>query len=66
LRASVLLTLALLTTGLTGRCTAREPGPAEPAANPLAAYVNSHPRPEFVIEEHLPPDAKLGVYNGKR
>ena len=32
----------------------------------IAAYVNSHPRPEFVIEEHLPPDAKLGVYNGKR
>ena len=32
----------------------------------IAAYVNSHPRPEFIIDDHLPPDDKLGVYNGKR
>ncbi len=32
----------------------------------IAAYVNSHPRPDFVIEEHLPPPEEMGVYNGKR
>jgi len=32
----------------------------------IAAYVNSHDRPAFDIEEHLPPDSQLGVYNGKR
>lgn len=32
----------------------------------IAAYVNSHTRPDFVIEEHLPPAEEMGVYNGKR
>jgi thiosulfate dehydrogenase len=32
----------------------------------IAAYVNSHDRPAFDIEEHLPPAEQLGVYNGKR
>ena len=32
----------------------------------IAAYVNSHPRPDFVIEDHLPPAEEMGVYNGKR
>ncbi len=32
----------------------------------IAAYVTSHPRPDFVIEEHLPPAEEMGVYNGKR
>ena len=32
----------------------------------IAAYVNSHDRPSFDIEEHLPPAEQLGVYNGKR
>jgi len=32
----------------------------------IAAYVNSHERPAFDIEDHLPPDGRLGVYNGKR
>ncbi|QEG21709.1 c-type cytochrome [Mariniblastus fucicola] len=30
----------------------------------LAAFVNSHKRPHFVLSEHLPDDAKLGEYNG--
>jgi thiosulfate dehydrogenase len=38
----------------------------EQEALDVAAYVNSHPRPEFRIEEHLPPAAKLGEYNGAR
>ena len=32
----------------------------------IAAYVNSHDRPAFDIEEHLPAAEGLGVYNGKR
>jgi thiosulfate dehydrogenase len=32
----------------------------------IAASVNSHDRPAFDIEEHLPPAEQLGVYNGKR
>lgn len=32
----------------------------------IAAFVNSHSRPKFVLSEHLPDDAKLGEYNGQR
>lgn len=32
----------------------------------IAAFVNSHKRPKFVLSEHLPDDVKLGEYNGKR
>ncbi len=31
----------------------------------IAAFVNSHERPEFRLEEHLPEAEKMGVYNGK-
>lgn len=32
----------------------------------VAAYVNSHPRPDFKLEDHLPPPEGMGVYNGLR
>ncbi|HQX51709.1 MAG TPA: c-type cytochrome [Planctomycetaceae bacterium] len=32
----------------------------------IADFVNSHNRPKFVLSEHLPKDARLGEYNGKR
>ncbi|QDT01314.1 c-type cytochrome [Adhaeretor mobilis] len=32
----------------------------------LAAFVNDHQRPKFVLSEHLPEDAQLGEYNGKQ
>jgi len=32
----------------------------------VAAYVNSHPRPDFKLEDHLPPREGMGVYNGLR
>lgn len=32
----------------------------------IAAYVNSHPRPKFILSEHLPKDTELGRYNGRR
>lgn len=35
----------------------------EEEAVQIAAYVNSHPRPVFKLEEHLPEPAKLGEYN---
>lgn len=35
----------------------------EQEALDIAAYVNSHERPGFVLEEHLPPDERLGEYN---
>ena len=31
----------------------------------IAAYINSHPRPHFKLEEHLPPAEKMGQYNGQ-
>jgi thiosulfate dehydrogenase len=31
----------------------------------IAAFVNSHPRPNFVLREHLPAPEKLGEYNGQ-
>lgn len=30
----------------------------------VAAYVNSHDRPVFILKNHLPPDSSLGEYNG--
>lgn len=38
----------------------------EQEALDIAAWVNSHPRPEFRLEAHLPPPEKLGEYNGAR
>lgn len=38
----------------------------EQEALDIAAYVTSRPRPTFRLEEHLPPDAGLGEYNGAR
>jgi len=38
----------------------------EQEALDIAAHVNSHPRPTFRLEEHLPPPEKLGEYNGAR
>lgn len=32
----------------------------------IAAFGNSHRRPNFVLSEHLPKDNQLGEYNGKR
>lgn len=32
----------------------------------IAAFVNSHQRPKFVLSEHLPKDEQLGEYNGER
>ncbi|MFG0254162.1 MAG: c-type cytochrome [Rhodopirellula sp. JB053] len=30
----------------------------------IAAYVNSHSRPKFRLQDHLPKEGKAGVYNG--
>lgn len=30
----------------------------------IAAFVNSHPRPHFDLNQHLPPQDRLGEYNG--
>ncbi|MEZ6131287.1 MAG: c-type cytochrome [Planctomycetaceae bacterium] len=32
----------------------------------IAAFVNSHKRPKFVLSEHLPKSSRLGEYNGKQ
>ncbi|WP_437192122.1 c-type cytochrome [Planctomicrobium sp. SH527] len=32
----------------------------------IASYVNSHPRPKFVLKEHLPSPDKLGEYNSAK
>ncbi len=31
----------------------------------IAAFVNSHPRSHFELQEHLPPASRLGEYNGE-
>lgn len=36
---------------------------SEQDALDIAAYVNSHPRPRFVLREHLPKPERLGVYD---
>ena len=38
----------------------------EQEALDLAAFVNSQPRPKFVLEEHLPKPDRLGEYNSER
>ena len=38
----------------------------EQEAFDLAAFVNSHDRPKFILSEHLPSDDRLGEYNGKK
>ncbi|AMV38050.1 c-type cytochrome [Planctomyces sp. SH-PL62] len=40
-----------------------DPHLTEQEALDVAAYVNSHDRPAFRLEDHLPPDDKLGEYN---
>nr|WP_197999937.1 c-type cytochrome [Gimesia alba] len=35
----------------------------EQEALDIAAYVNSHPRPRFVLKDHLPETDRLGVYD---
>ncbi len=32
----------------------------------IAAFINSHPRPKFDLDRHLPHAEKLGEYNGRR
>lgn len=32
----------------------------------VAAFINSHDRPHFVLEDHIPSDTSLGRYNGER
>jgi thiosulfate dehydrogenase len=36
---------------------------SEQEALDVAAFVNSHPRPSFLLHEHLPPAERLGTYN---
>jgi thiosulfate dehydrogenase len=40
-----------------------DPSLSETRALDIAAYVNSKPRPKFVLEEHLPEPGRLGGYN---
>lgn len=40
-----------------------DPDLTEQEAIDIAAYVNSHSRPAFVLKNHLPQDGKLGEYN---
>jgi thiosulfate dehydrogenase len=40
-----------------------DPDLTEQEAIDIAAYVNSHPRPAFMLKNHLPRDEKLGEYN---
>lgn len=41
-----------------------QPDLSDQEAFDIAAFINSHPRPGFRIEEHLPPAEQLGQYNG--
>ncbi len=43
-----------------------DPVLSEQQALDVAAYVNSHPRPRFVLDEHLPKPERLGEYNAVR
>lgn len=38
----------------------------EQEALDIAAFVNSQPRPKFVLKEHLPKPERLGEYNSER
>ncbi|WP_182870936.1 c-type cytochrome [Rhodopirellula sp. JC639] len=42
-----------------------DPDLSEQEALDIAAYINSHERPKFVLEEHLPGAEKLGEYNAE-
>jgi len=42
-----------------------DPSLSEQEALDIAAFVNSHERPKFVLEEHLPKAEKLGEYNAE-
>ncbi len=42
-----------------------DPSLTEQEAADIAAYINSHERPKFKLEEHLPPAEKLGEYNAE-
>lgn len=42
-----------------------DPFLTEQEALDIAAYVNSHPRPKFILKEHLPNAARLGEYNAE-
>lgn len=42
-----------------------DPDLTEQEALDVAAFVNSHDRPEFRLEDHLPPADRLGEYNAK-
>lgn len=42
-----------------------DPDLTEQEAVDIAAYVNSKPRPAFVLKDHLPKDNRLGEYNAK-
>lgn len=37
---------------------------SEAQALDIAAFIDSHPRPKFVLKEHLPPADRRGEYNG--
>lgn len=39
---------------------------SEQEALDIAAFVNSHPRPKFILEEHLPSPDRLGEYNSEK
>ncbi len=43
-----------------------DPHLSEQEALDIAAFVNSKPRPTFVLEEHLPAPERLGEYNAAR
>jgi thiosulfate dehydrogenase len=43
-----------------------DPSLSSQEALDIAAFINSHERPKFLIEEHLPKEDRLGEYNGKR
>ena len=40
-----------------------DPSLSEQEALDIAAYVNAHPRPKFVLKDHLPKAERLGEYN---
>lgn len=40
-----------------------EPHLSEQEALDVAAFINSHPRPKFVLKDHLPPADRLGEFN---
>lgn len=39
---------------------------SEPEAYDIAAFMNSHDRPKFVLEEKLPKPENTGEYNGEK